>query len=122
MRGHTTIKTEIGCYNIRVISTEKETQRAILQYLQLRNLVSWRVNNTGVFDPKFGGFRKMAAFSRAGVADIFVLKKGISYFIEVKGQKGKLSPDQELFRDDVTKHGGVFILARSIDDVIRAGL
>jgi len=105
-----------------VISTEKPTQKAILDYLQIKQYLYWRVNTTGVYDPTKKIFRKKPAHSRNGVADIFVLKKGVSYFIEVKGQKGVLSQDQKDFRDDVTKHGGIFIVAKSIDDVIKAGL
>jgi hypothetical protein len=102
--------------------SEKETQATILHYLQIKGYVYWRVNNTGVFDPTRKVFRKMAAHSRYGVADIFVIKAGVSYFIEVKGTKGYMSPDQKTFRDDVTREGGIFILAKSLDDVMKAGL
>lgn len=106
-----------------MISTEKETQKTILHYLSLRKYVYWRVNNTPTFDASIkGGFRRMGAHSRKGVADIYVLKGGVSYFIEVKGQKGVLSEDQKSFRDDVTREGGVFIVAKSVDDVIKIGL
>lgn len=106
----------------RVKPTEKETQKTILQYLNLKKYVFWRVNNGSVFDPGFGGFRKMASFSRKGVADIYVLKGGVSYFIEVKGYSGKLSEDQIEFQKDIEREGGIFILAKSIDDVLKAGL
>jgi hypothetical protein len=46
---------------------------------------------------------------------------GVLVGIEVKGAKGKLSVEQEAWRDKIEGAGGVWILARSIDDVV-AGL
>jgi hypothetical protein len=120
-------KIEGRCYNTsvkstKIKSTEKETQATILHYLSLKKYVFWRANNTPVYDPSFGGFRRMSASTRKGIADIYVLRDGVSYFIEVKGQKGILSPEQKLFKTDVEGQKGIFILARSIDDVVKAGL
>lgn len=108
--------------SIKIKISEKDAQKSILHYLSLRKYIYWRTNNAPVYDTGFGGFRKMATHSRKGVADIYVLKNGVSYFIEVKGSSGKLSEDQILFKSDVEKEGGIFIVARSIDDVMKGGL
>lgn len=42
---------------------------------------------------------------------------GLSLAIEVKTGKGRLTADQERWRDRFTKLGGTYILARSLDDV-----
>jgi hypothetical protein len=42
---------------------------------------------------------------------------GLFLAIEVKGPKGKLSPDQEWFLEEVRRQGGVAIVARSLRDL-----
>jgi len=53
-----------------------------------------------------------------GVPDILGIYKGQFLGIEVKTPKGKLSPEQETFLENIRKHGGIGFVARSIDDVI----
>jgi hypothetical protein len=54
----------------------------------------------------------------AGVADIIaVLDGGKACFIEVKTPRGRQSPDQILFQRRIERLGGVYILARSVEDV-----
>ena len=45
------------------------------------------------------------------------LKDGITIYIEVKTSKGYQSDYQKQFQQDIESHGGVYILARSIEDV-----
>ena len=54
----------------------------------------------------------------AGEPDIYALIKGISFFIEVKTGTGRLREEQKRFRDMITNAGGIFIEARSLDDVM----
>jgi hypothetical protein len=42
--------------------------------------------------------------------------------IEVKSETGKLSEDQQQLGDEIIKNGGLYIIARSIDDIEAAGL
>jgi hypothetical protein len=97
-------------------STEKATQRAILDYLALTGVFHWR-NNTGSFKNKAGGFYRFGAL---GSPDIFAVLRptGQLLGIEVKDVKGKLNPNQEAFRDQLEGAGGRYIVARSLDDVI----
>jgi hypothetical protein len=39
--------------------------------------------------------------------------------IEVKRPGGKLSPHQERFRDNLQQAGGVYVVAYSVEDVIK---
>jgi hypothetical protein len=57
--------------------------------------------------------------SYRGIADLYALKDGRSAWIEVKTPKGRQSEAQLQFEDDVKKHGGSYIVARSLEDVIR---
>lgn len=52
-----------------------------------------------------------------GSSDILACIKGRFIGIECKTGKGSLSTPQRRFRDAVQRHGGIFIEARSVDDV-----
>lgn len=55
--------------------------------------------------------------SLKGLSDLSALKDGITIYIEVKTSKGYQSDYQKQFQQDIESHGGVYILARSIEDV-----
>jgi hypothetical protein len=57
---------------------------------------------------------------RKGWPDICHIKNGKFYGIEVKSEIGRLSQEQE--GRDIILNGGVYVVARSIDDVQAAGL
>jgi hypothetical protein len=101
-----------------VIVPEKIIQKQILQFLSAYGIFVFRINTTGVFDPKRKVFRSLSGFSMKGVADILgILPGGRFLAIEVKTLKGKQSLDQQHFEDLVVKAGGVYVLARSVNDV-----
>jgi len=57
--------------------------------------------------------------SAPGLPDITgVLKDGRGFWIEVKTDKGRLSPHQERFIQNINDAGGLAFVARSVDDVI----
>jgi hypothetical protein len=58
--------------------------------------------------------------SHPGIADMCAVRGGCVLWIECKSQTGRLSPAQEQFRADIENHGGVYVVARSVDDL--AGL
>lgn len=97
--------------------TESTLVRAILDYLELRNIMAFRVNTTGVFDPTRKVFRKFSG--RRGVSDIIGVFNGRFLAIECKTDEGRVSQDQQEFLDDVQSHRGIAIVARSVDDVER---
>lgn len=96
---------------------KKETliQAEILKYLRSKGVLAWRANNGSVWDAKLGMYRTHTGMK--GVADILAVLNGRLIAIEVKGEKGKMSPDQFLFRTRLEEAGGLYILARSVADV-----
>jgi len=81
---------------------------------------AWRNNTTGVFDPQKKCFRRFSG--RKGISDILgiVPPTGRLIAVECKSGKGKLTPEQREFLADVTAAGGLAIVARSVDDVVKA--
>ena len=92
---------------------EKEIQFQILQYLTLKNILNWR-NNTGALRTERGFMR----FGVPGSPDIFAVKDGKLYGIEVKRGKAKQSELQEHFGNRLLAAGALYIVARSLDDVV----
>jgi len=101
---------------------EGEIVNAVCEYLALKKRFFYRNNNTPIFDRGKGIFRAMPKYSRHGAPDIIVVKDGKYIGIEVKTDSGKLSEHQLTFGRELMAAGGEFVVARSIDDVVRAGL
>jgi hypothetical protein len=74
----------------------------------------WR-QNTGA--AKFG--KSFVRFGLPGQADLSGLlsPSGRGLFIECKSDRGKQSPQQEVFQRFVEKHGALYVLARTLKDV-----
>lgn len=94
---------------------EKEIQNVILDYLRVRHYFFFR-NNTGAFKDQRGHLYR---FGDLGSPDIFVVRKGQIYGIEVKREKGKQTEHQKNWQENFEKEGGIYILARSLDDVLK---
>jgi len=102
----------------------KETliQRIILDSLTNRGVMCWR--NQQIPVPIRRG-RAIVGLRRAdphtvGMPDICALIKGLFIGIEVKRDDkggGRQSPDQKRWQEMIEKNGGIYILARSWDDV-----
>lgn len=95
---------------------ESQIQHAILQYLAAKKILAWKNSMVGIYNKKTGHYIPVG---RRGVSDISALSKGTFYSIEIKSPKGIVSEYQQSFLDDVTAHGGVAIIARSIDDITK---
>jgi len=99
---------------------EAAVLRACLDYLRLKGHFVFRVNN-GAFETKRGGFVRCTDIP--GVADIIgITKYGLALAVETKSEKGKLSRNQEIFRDKWIERQGLYIVARKIEDLISQGL
>lgn len=110
------------------VFTEKQIQDEILGWLLYNGYFVWR-NNTGSLPvanaPVKGAIAPQKQFRRIkvgykGSADIIGLHKdGTGRFIaiEVKSKKGKQSVHQKIFEAQITRLGGIYILAKSLDDV-----
>lgn len=72
--------------------------------------------------PRFVGFDivKKIKYGIKGETDLqgIVAPFGRSLFIEVKTGGGVLSDEQEIFRAMVEKFGGIYVLARSVQDAV----
>lgn len=95
---------------------------ACIKWLWLHGVFCWR-NNTG--GTKFTYTRKDGStghsnvrFGYPGSSDIIGINKhGRMVCVETKREGKGLEPQQEKFRDTILEHGGVFVLARSVDDL-----
>lgn len=97
--------------------TEAQIQRAILDYLAYRNVFHWRANTGAGYFRNKGGGERFVRFGEKGMADIFCVVGGQVYGLEIKRSNGKQSAEQVEWQERFEKAGGVYILARSIDDV-----
>ena len=64
-------------------------------------------------------------YGEKGLCDLIAVKNGFTVFIEVKAPNGKQSDKQKIFESRIRDAGGVYILARSLEDVewlFQAGL
>lgn len=85
--------------------TEAEIQRQIKEYLQWQGWFVVKIHQS------LGSYR--------GIADLYALKNGRSVWIEVKTPKGRQSQHQEKFQRDIEDHGGEYMVARCVEDVMR---
>ena len=88
------------------MTKEKEIKKAIKDYFQVRH-IDYFHNLAGI-----GAYK--------GISDLVFFHPIIHniIFLEVKTPKGELSEYQKKFRDMVEKHGYIYLVARSIDDII----
>lgn len=100
---------------------EKENLNAICDYLALKKYVFWRNNTTPIYDKTKQIFRRMPKYGMRGVSDIILLLDGKAWFLEVKAEKGKQSPDQRRFQDMVEKTGNYYKVVRTIEDLEKLG-
>jgi hypothetical protein len=68
---------------------------------------------------EYKGRTRSMRFGALGSPDIFAMHKGVCYGIEVKGEKGKQSDAQKEFQVRFEAAGGMYILAKGIDEVER---
>ena len=101
--------------------TEHKIQKAIAQYLDLRNLCWWAVPNGGHRNISVARKLKMEGV-KSGIPDITLIFNGRYYGIEVKKPKtvtakGTLSLNQKTRIAQIQSCGGVVGLAYSVSDV-----
>lgn len=105
---------------------EADLQRAVVQALRFAlprsSIIHHCVNEVTEGGPR--GAKRQAILVGMGVhpgfADLIVLCDGRVLFMELKSQKGKLSPGQETFRNAVQAQGHGWALVRSLDDALCA--
>lgn len=123
---------------------EGETVKAIVDYLQMRGYLAWRMN-TGAFKAEHAGKTRFHRFGVKGMSDVIGVvpwcmarmvpvwaghephwahscQIGRTLAIEVKSATGKPTPEQVAFLAAVVRAGGIAFVARSLDDVRERGL
>ena len=98
------------------VQTEKQIQSEILDtFGRLPGLRVWR-QNVGIALTPDG--RRVVAFGQRGSADVSgILNDGRRLEIEVKSARGRQSKHQRAFQTMIEAFNGVYVLARSVDDV-----
>jgi hypothetical protein len=94
---------------------ESDTQKAIIDYLDSRGILNWRVNLGGVPHHVNGKliYRKNPM---KGMPDISAIYCGLFIGIEVKA-KTKQSDEQFQWQQKLEQNGAIYILAKSVEDV-----
>lgn len=103
---------------------ESQVVDACMKWLWAHGVFCWR-NNTGALRDKKN---RLIRFGKVGSPDIIGIApwsschRGRFIGVECKSDIGKLTPHQEAFCEQVTTHSGIYIVARSIDDLEAAGI
>lgn len=102
---------------------EVDIQRDVLRLLQVHPSVAFahRINTRvlDVQDAKSRTGKRPLRTAPNGHPDIAgMLRNGRALYVECKAAKGQLTEQQERFLEQVRAHGGVAIVARSVDDVL----
>uniref|UniRef100_A0A6M3KNV0 VRR-NUC domain-containing protein n=1 Tax=viral metagenome TaxID=1070528 RepID=A0A6M3KNV0_9ZZZZ len=98
---------------------ETDIQREICKYLKIKGYFFWRESNQRRFK---NGVHLKTWYEIKGKPDILILHKGMFIGVECKSEVGILSPNQKEFRRMWERNGGMYIVAKSVNDVIEAGL
>lgn len=97
--------------------SEKQIENQILSWLKVNEIFAFKVKTVGTYDEKLGKFRRPSIWYRKGTSDILGIYRNKFLAIEVKSEKGRTSPFQDLFLHDVKEHGGIAFVAKSVEDV-----
>jgi hypothetical protein len=102
--------------------TEEEIHKAVIQNLIVRGLpgVFW-------FHPANGGkrsIREAKTFKAigvvAGVPDLILIKDGKAYGLELKAEKGRLSPAQRITQEAMHDAGAMISVSHGLDEALYA--
>ena len=99
---------------------DHQPQAAILRSLEVSPRVAWaeRMNTGAIKIPAANGRDRFLRFGFPGCPDILgQMTDGRLLAIEVKSPSGRASEAQAAFLALVATHGGVAVLARSLDDL-----
>ena len=91
-------------------------QLQILKYLKGKGCVCGKTKTMGV---KRGRFFCLDPYTFRGFPDVVAFYKNKIYFIEVKSKVGRQSDDQKGFQKLAESAGLIYILARSVDEIMK---
>ena len=97
--------------------SEAAIQLLILKHLRAKGVFCWRAQ-PHTYNAKLG-FHISNPYAMSGQSDILAVipPHGTLVGIEVKTKTGRQRPEQILFQKRLEAVGGVYILARSVEDV-----
>jgi len=95
-------------------SDEKTIQTEILNYLKSRGFFAWKNHVGGIRRSGQGTVKNPAR----GAPDIFAVKEGVFYGIEVKRPGGKVSGHQYAWLQKLRDHGGIAIITTSLESCV----
>lgn len=102
-------------------ATESQIQGDCLDWLAWHQILAFRVNSGQVLVANRNGSPRMIKLAPPGTADIIGMLPGGRFLaVECKTRKGKQTPEQEEFEQRVLANGGVYVLARSSEDLEKA--
>jgi hypothetical protein len=100
--------------------TESRIQSEIRLAIGQRDDVMLFRINVGKFRPLHGPSDRVIQSAPNGTPDLLgVIAPGRALAIEVKSQKGALRAEQRAFRKAWEARGGLYIVARCVDDVLQ---
>lgn len=117
---------------MKLTATEAQTQQAILDLLTVEGIFAFRINTAAFAITGDSGTRRFfkAHSLGKGAADIRAdvvrenvfngvdVRSFVPLWLEVKSATGKQSPEQRSFQEFVERHGHIYALVRSVDDVL----
>ena len=89
---------------------------AILRNLRAANIAAWK--NSPVKACVNGRWVQYGIIGQADISGL--LPDGRRLEIEVKTGKGKQTPAQKMFENTIRRNNGVFVLAGSVEDAMKA--
>lgn len=89
----------------RMKKNESSILRAVRDYLRLRGWFVIRI--------------QQGLGAHKGITDLIAIKNGVTVWIECKTASGKLSEHQKRFQEQITASGGIYIIARGVEDIIK---
>jgi hypothetical protein len=110
------MKSKTSACRTKTKLKESDVQKAIMDYLDSRGILNWRVNLGGV-PHTVGGKIIYRKNPMKGFPDISALYCGLFVGIEVKA-KTKQSQEQLDWQNKFESNGAIYIVAKSVDDVI----
>jgi hypothetical protein len=88
---------------------------SIIAWIEVHGGMAERVSSTGLY--RNGRWTK--SNGRLGTADISAIAPGgLSLRIEVKYGKDRMSDDQIKYKSDVERAGGIYLIARTFDQIV----
>ena len=97
---------------------ERTIQAQILDYLRYRGIKAFRIN-AGMIPTGEKRSRRMIRLAPKGFSDVVAVLPGSgrAVFIEIKTAKGKTTPFQDIFLEEMREQGALAFVARSVLDV-----